>query len=57
MLVRVAPGSMRQESSSARLTASKAFNMSRISNINNYETGLSTTLGIDYNIKKIILQN
>ena len=52
MLVRVAPGSMRQESSSARLTASKAFNMSRISNINNYETGLSTTLGIDYNIKK-----
>ena len=51
MLVRIAPGSMRQETTESRLDPIKAFNLNRISNLNNYETGLSSTIGFDYNIK------
>ena len=51
MLIRVAPGSMRKETSGTRLSASNAFNLNRVSNINNYETGLSTTVGFNYKIK------
>ena len=52
MLIRFAPGSMRKEEDGERLTASKAFNMNRITNINNYETGASASYGFDYKIKK-----
>ena len=52
ILVRMAPGSMRQESDGSRLTTSNAFNMNRITNINNYETGLSSTIGFDYKVKE-----
>tara|TARA_E500000178_G_scaffold10413_1_gene10187 strand:+ start:8189 stop:10588 length:2400 start_codon:yes stop_codon:yes gene_type:complete len=51
MLVRLAPGSMRKESSGTRLNPSNAFSMNRISDINNYETGLSGTIGFNYKIK------
>ena len=34
-----------------RLIAADAFNMNRILNINNYETGASATLGLDYKIR------
>ena len=51
MLIRIAPGSMRQETTESRLDPIKAFNLNRISNLNNYETGLSSTIGFDYNIK------
>ena len=52
MLVKYAPGSMRKETSGERLTVSKAFNLNRVSNVNNYETGLSATIGFDYKIKQ-----
>ena len=48
----MAPGSMRQESDGTRLTTSNAFNMNRITNVNNYETGLSSTIGFDYKVKE-----
>ena len=32
----------------SRLTPSTAFNLNRINNINNFETGISGTLGFDY---------
>ncbi len=50
-LLRYAPGSMRKESDSSRLTPSNAFSMNRISNMNNYETGVTGTVGFDYEIK------
>ena len=31
---------------------SNAYNLNRLSNINNYETGLSGTFGFDYKLKK-----
>ncbi len=52
MLLRFSPGSMRKENSGSRLTAINAFDLNRIDNPNNYETGVSATLGFDYNIKK-----
>ena len=52
MLIRYSPGSMRKETSGTRLDYINAFSIDRLSNINNFETGLSTTLGFDYNIKK-----
>ena len=39
---------MRKETSGERLNANNAFNLNRISNINNYETGISATLGFDF---------
>ena len=51
ILARYAPGSMRKEKSGNKLTSSNAFEMNRISNINNYETGFSGTLGVNYKIK------
>ena len=51
MLVRLSPGSMRQETSGSRLTPTSAFDMNRISSINNYETGITSTVGFDYKIK------
>ena len=48
---RYAPGSMRKESSGSRLNANKAFSMDRLDNINNFESGLTSALGIDYQIK------
>ena len=50
-LIRLSPGSMRKENEGSRLSPSQAFSMNRISNINNYETGISGTLGLDYKIK------
>ena len=52
MLIRYSPGSMRKETSGTRLDSINAFSIDRLSNINNFETGLSSTLGFDYNIKK-----
>ena len=41
-----------KEKEGSRLTPTTAFQMDRIDNINNLETGLSTTIGLDYNINK-----
>ena len=48
LLLRYAPGSMRIEEDGSRLTPSSAFDLNRLNNINNFETGLSGTLGFDY---------
>ncbi len=52
VLFRYAPGGMRKETEGTRLSPSSAFSLDRIDNINNFETGLSSTFGFDYNIKK-----
>ena len=52
VLLKLSPGSMRKESSGSRLTPIDAFNLDRLNNINNFETGNSATIGFDYNIKK-----
>ena len=49
--VRYAPGSMRRELEDSKLTPSKAFNINRLNANNNFETGLSASLGFDYEIK------
>ena len=51
-LLRYAPGSMRKENSEFRLDPDTAFNINKLSNINNFETGLSSTVGFDYEINK-----
>ena len=51
-LLRYAPGKMRKEDGNSKLNASKAFNLDRLDNNNNFETGLSATLGFDYEIRK-----
>ena len=35
-----------------RLNPINAFSLNRLNNVNNFETGLSGTLGFDYKIKK-----
>ena len=51
MLIRYAPGSMRKEDSGSKLDPYKAYRLDRLDNINNFETGLTATLGFDYKIK------
>ena len=41
---------MRKEENGSRLNATNAFNINRINN-KNYETGLSGTIGFDYESK------
>ena len=50
-LLRYAPGSMRKEENNSRLNPSRAFSFNRLDDINNFETGLSSTVGFDYKIK------
>ena len=42
---------MRKETGGSRLDPAAAFSMDRIDAENNFETGLSSALGFDYNIK------
>ena len=51
-LLRYAPGSMRQETDDSRLDPGIAFSMDKLNNIQNFETGLSGSVGFDYNVKK-----
>ena len=53
-MIRYAPGSMRKETNYSKLDSSKAFQLDRLNNNNNFETGLSATLGFDYEIQKRI---
>ena len=50
MLLRYSPTKMRNETTGSRLDTTKAFNLNRLDNINNSETGLSATVGFDYKI-------
>ena len=50
ILLRYAPGEMRQETSGSRLDPLNAYTLNRLENINNFETGLNSTVGFDYKI-------
>ena len=52
LFLRYAPGQMRKEESGLRLSPELAFDMNRLDNINNFETGLSAAFGFDYEVKK-----
>ena len=52
MLLRLSPGNMRKEIDGSRLDPSNAFHFNRLNNTDAFETGISTTLGFDYKIKK-----
>ena len=43
---------MRKEENGLKLTPTNAFRLNRFNSNDNYETGLSATLGFDYEIKK-----
>ena len=51
-LLRYAPGNMRKELDGTKLDYSSAFSMDRLINNRNFETGLTGTIGFDYNRKK-----
>ena len=51
MLIRYSPGGMRKEEFGYRLDPINAFNINRADDKNNFENGLSSTLGVDYKIK------
>ena len=50
ILIRHAPGSMRKEpdEDGSRVDPTSAFSMNRLDHKNNFETGLSSTIGVDY---------
>ena len=52
MLIRYSPGSMRKETDGFLLDPEKAFSMDRLENNNNFETGFTGAVGLDYNYKK-----
>ncbi len=51
ILFRYAPGSMRKETSDFRIDNQNIFKLDRLNSYNNFESGLSSTLGFDYEIK------
>ena len=52
-LIRYSPNkNMRKEESGSILNTRNAFNLNRVDNLNNYETGLSASLGLDYGVTK-----
>ena len=52
MLLRYAPGHMREETSTTRLNHSNVFTLDRLNTNKNFETGLSATLGFDYELQE-----
>ena len=50
ILLRYAPGQMRNEDSGSRLNPLTSFSLNRLNNPRNFETGLSGTVGFDYKI-------
>ena len=51
-MLKLAPGNMSKEEDGFILSPSRAFDIDRLNNINNFETGNSATLGFDFNIKE-----
>ena len=45
---------MKKETSKTKLNPSKAFDLNRLNNNNNFETGLSATVGFDYKLENKI---
>ena len=54
MLLRYAPGHMREETSKTRLNHLNIFNLDRLNAYDNFENGLSTTLGFNYKVKNLV---
>ncbi len=52
LLLRLSPGSMRKQENGNKLNPLSAFNLNRIDDIRNYETGISSSIGFDYEVKK-----
>ena len=52
ILIRYAPGNMREETSKTRLNHSNIFSLDRLNTNKNFESGLSATLGFDYEIEE-----
>ncbi len=51
LLLRYAPGNMRKNTEDIRLNNKNIFTLDRLGSYDNFESGLSTTLGFDYEIK------
>ena len=51
LLLRFSPGSMRKEEDGSKLDVTNAFNLERLDNDTNFETGNTATMGFDYSIK------
>ena len=51
MLLRYAPGNMRKDNSEFKLNNKNIFSLDRLNSYNNFENGLSATLGFDYEVK------
>ena len=51
-LLRYAPGHMRKESGNNRLNSMNIFSIDRLNSYNNFENGLSASLGFDYSLEK-----
>ena len=52
MLIRYAPGHMREETNKTRLNHSNVFTLDRLNTNKNFESGLSATLGFDYELEE-----
>ena len=50
VFLRYAPGSMRKVENDTKLSNERAFDLNRLDDITDYETGLSSAIGFDYNI-------
>tara|TARA_B100000959_G_scaffold7230_1_gene7379 strand:+ start:2705 stop:5017 length:2313 start_codon:yes stop_codon:yes gene_type:complete len=51
VLLRYAPGNMRKNSEDIRLNNKNIFSLDRLESYDNFESGLSATLGFDYEVK------
>jgi len=51
--LRYAPGHMRKETGSSRLNGMNIFSVDKLNSYNNFENGLSASLGFDYNLEKV----
>ena len=50
VFLRYAPGSMRKVENDTKLSNERAFDLNRLDDITDSETGLSRAIGFDYNI-------
>ena len=53
LLLRYAPGHMRNEDNKLRLKHNNIFSLDRLNTTDNFESGLSATIGFDYSLKNI----
>ena len=52
-LTRYSPNHMRKETNATRLNSLNIFNLDRLNSYNNFEGGLNSTIGFDYEIKNL----